>query len=355
MIHWINHFIFIFTVVLISPVARAGDSTLLPIAFYTPETSVAVGVISIHTLWPVAEGKNSFIQSYVAATALQQWMVSMTPRFYLNKGEQEIVAALNVSHFPSQYYGDAFTHLSAPEKMSEDSIQLSLSGAHNFYSHYFGRVLASFRQLRTLETLSGGALEHKLSTEGFRDLEAPSLGIGIDWDTRSNPQSPRSGLFLRLQTQITWIRDLKSEEIRQFQNNEAEARFYLPASESLTTAHQFFVGGLSDANLPHSFLLSIGGRMRLRGYKQGQYASRYLVMNQNEIRGLIKDRWGWAGFASFAKLGVDSNELQRSDLRLGAGGGINYLIDPTNNIKLKLDIALSPEEHGVYFVVGESF
>lgn len=332
-----------------------SQQTLLPLVFYTPETSLAGGVIWIKNLWPVKEGYNSYLQSYFVYTSQKQTLLDLTPHIYFNQGEQEVSANISYSYYPNKYFGTPAQHLSSPESEIENNLNISLSGTHNFYSQIYGRLFTQWRDLTIAETESGGLLEQQLEKNGYRHLKSPSLGVGLDWDSRNLPQSPTNGAWIRLQTQKRWVKDQDSSRSKNFESTDLDARIYNSLSDHLVLANQLMIGALSDSEIPFQFLYTIGGTQRLRGYYQGQYMGRWIAMNQNELRGTWGDRRGWSVFIAAAQLGDNQQELVRAATLLAGGAGVNYIIDPSNRIKLKIDLAVSRENSGVYFVLGESF
>lgn len=353
-----NNFLYsiFFMGLLIALQTRAvSQQTILPLVFYTPETSLAGGVIWIKNLWPVKEGYNSYLQSYLVYTAQRQTLVDLTPHFYFNQGEQEVSANISYSYYPNKYYGTPSQHLRDPEAEIENNFNISLSGTHNFYSQFYGRLFTQWRDLTIVETKADGLLEQQLKKNGYRSLKSPSLGVGLDWDSRNFPQSPTEGLWVRLQAQKKWVKDQDSARSMSFENMDLDVRIYQSLANNLVLANQLMLGVLSDSEIPFQFLYSIGGTQRLRGYYQGQYTGRWLVMSQNELRGAWTDRRGWSIFVAAAQLGDNQQELAQSSTHVAGGVGVNYLIDPSNRIKLKIDLAVSRENSGVYFVLGESF
>lgn len=333
---------------------------LFPLVFYTPETSVGLGLIWIENLWQVRPGKNSYIQSTLTTTTKQQWTANIMPRLYSKDGEREGFAAFSYSFFPNQYYGNQNAHLDSPEKETENNLSLLVSGSQRVFSNLFVRSFAQTRELKITQTADGGLLEQQLTQKGFRNLKSVAWGLGLDWDTRDFPQSPTSGLWIRLQSQKVWLEDRDSTRTQFFYANELDFRIYDKISISekwrdLVLANQVFVGALTDSDVPFQFLYAIGGNQSLRGYYQGQYRNRTLAMNQNELRGEINDRFGWAAFLSFARLGDGASEISAAETLIAGGGGVNYMLDPANRIKLKVDVGVSRENRGAYFVLGESF
>ncbi len=342
------------------PATELKPRILFPLVFYTPETSVGAGLIWIENLWKVRPGKNAYIQSALSTTSKQQWNANISPRLYSQDGEREGFANISYNYYPNQYYGNQYAHLDSPEKETENNFSTLLSGSQKISSNLYLRTFGQLRDFKIIQTTDGGLLEQQLTQKGFRNLRALAWGLGLDWDTRDFPQSPTEGLWIRLQGQKVWIEDKEAPRTQFFYATELDFRIYEKISltenwRNLVLANQVFVGSLTDSEVPFQFLYAIGGNQSLRGYYQGQYRNRTLAMNQNELRGEINDRFGWAAFLSFARLGDGASEISGAETLIAGGGGVNYMLDPANRIKLKVDVGLSRENRGAYFVLGESF
>jgi hypothetical protein len=329
--------------------------TIFPLVFYTPETSVGTGVIWIANLWKVREGKNSYVQSLATVTARGQWIANITPRMYFHHEDQEVVGQLSYSYFPNQYYGNQAAHLSSPEKDIESNLNFLTSASQRISGDFFLRLFQQMRELKILQTTEGGLLEPQLLQNGFRNLRSKAFGISLEWDQRDFPQSPTAGKWVRLQGQKVWVEDKENQRSNSFYATELDARSYFQFENKLVLANQIFLGSLTDSEIPFQFLYFVGGTHALRGYYQGQYRDRNLVMNQNELRGAWSDKFGWSVFVAGAKLGDGARELSESPLRLAGGAGVSMMLDASNRIKLKLDLGVSQENRGIYMVLGEAF
>jgi outer membrane protein assembly factor BamA len=338
-----------------SPQKPEQAEVVFPLIYYTPETSVAAGGIWIHNLWPVREGKNSYTQVIASITSNQQWIIDFSPHLHFGNGSREVTGQFSYSHFPDLYYGTPNVHLTSPEKVTENNLNLNLGSSYNFYSDWSLRVFGQYRELALQDTQAGGLLEQQIGNFGFRRTKAPGLGLSLDWDSRDYPHAPTHGLYLRSQVTQVWAADMDTCTGISYLASDLDGRTYTRLDQNLVLAQQVFIGSESVSSLPFQLYYFIGGSQKMRGYYRGQYVNTDLVMNQNEVRGQWTDKWGWSVFVSEAKLGQNSADLANSQTFLAAGAGGNYLLDPSNRLKLKIDMAFSKENTGFYFLIGEVF
>lgn len=335
----------------------------IPFGYYTPETKVALGFLGIINFDKVAVGKTSSVIASVSQTFLGQSIYTLSPRFYLNGGIYELGGTLFYSYFPSKYYGQGVTStLENPEEYTENNFLSSVSFGWNFNSDYFLRSSAHADLRKTLAFEPGGRLANDLLAQNFR---TEYLTLSLENDRRLFPQSPKDGHLYRLSSTsyVTYDRD-SSKTLGRFQRYDLEAREYFPYAERQVFALQFLVSQIESSNekVPFQYLNSIGGPSRLRGFYNGRYRDRGLVLLQMENRFSINDKWETALAAGYGLLGQSisnslANQSSKNPLKSLAtfGTGVRYLIDKENRTVFRFDLGFGAEKLGVYVVIGEAF
>lgn len=328
----------------------------LPIAYYTPETKFAGGLLLIKNLWKEKEGHTSNIMATASFTINNQVMASMSPRLYFDKGSWDLSGTVYYSYFPNRYYGRGVDNsLSTPEKYTENIFLVAVNAGKNIYSRLFlrGGIGQDLRKIIDFE--EGGLIqaETQLLTP---NLQVFSGNIGLEWDERDYPQAPRQGSLYRVNQIFYEPKDRDgSKDIDRFRKIDFDLRQYVTLAPRWIAAGQLMASEIQGDQVPFQYLNSIGGGSRMRGFFAGQYRDKAVGMFQTEVRYEKNDKWTPAVFAGIARMATKISDLNHAESFYSGGVGVHYTLDPENRTKLRLDFGFTGHESGAYFLIGEAF
>lgn len=329
-----------------------------PVVFYTPETSIAAGVVNIANFWTEKTGKTSHLMSTVYLTKNGQSALSLSPKLYFKQGTHELIGTLKLSYFPSKFFGRSKeSALSTPESFLEKDQLLSAGFGHQFFLDYFVRGSLGYqhRELSYEETLPHERLQQEF-LQTSKNLEVHFLSLSIDWDDRDYPQSPRSGSWYRwVQTFYQSTNNPAGFDELRFTKSEIDLRRYTSIDANNTFATEFYYAYLSGQKIPFSYLLSVGGNQKLRGFFAGRFLGEASALIQLENRTEINDRWAWAQFFSLGRISDSQSSLGNAENLITGGVGLHYYLDPKNRTKLRLDLGFAESRPGFYFIFAEAF
>jgi outer membrane protein assembly factor BamA len=329
---------------------------LLPIVYYTPETKLAGGLLFIKNLWKEKEGYTSNLLGTSSITINNQVLTSITPKFYFDKGTWELNGTLFYSYFPNKYYGrGANNSASNPEPYIENSFLLAVGGGKNIYSSFFVRagLAEDFRKIIKYE--NGGMIQNEIQFEA-QSLEVTSLNMSLEWDRRDYPQAPREGTWYRIvQTFYTPHDRETNKDLQTFRKIDFDFRQYFWLAPRWGLAAQVLASEVQGEQIPFQYLNSLGGGSRLRGYYSGQYRDKALGLLQTELRYDWTPKWVSTVFAGVARMATRMSDLNSAGSLYSGGFGVNYILDPENRTKLRLDFGFTGKDMGAYFLIGEAF
>ena len=329
---------------------------LLPIVYYTPETSLAAGAIAIKNLWKEANGKTSHILTAVSLTSQGQSIFSLTPRLYLAQGKYELGGVFSYKYFPDQYYGiGEHQVLSSPEKYTENSLVLAANFGVNLYSDLFFRMSYADEKRSLSGLLSGGRVEQDIA-DYSPVLETHVTSVSLEWDNRDYPQSPTTGEWYKMGVQFYNPYDVvNAHDLSSFQKYDLDLRKYFSLNSDWILAGQIAVSDIQGAPVVPFYYLNT---IPLRAYYHGRYRDRTLALIQPELRWGFRQRMEMTFFAGAAKLATELgtlNDADQSRLLASVGAGWRYFIDPENRTCIRLDLGVATNNLGFYFVIGEAF
>ena len=93
----------------------------------------------------------------------------------------------------------------------------------------------------------------------------------------------------------------------------------------------------------------------MRGYYEGRYRDKNLLLFQAEYRFPIWKILGGTVFGSSANLGERISDLAVDRTKVAAGCGLRLMLNPVNRLSLRFDMAFGKNSDAFYFTVNEAF
>jgi outer membrane protein assembly factor BamA len=178
------------------------------------------------------------------------------------------------------------------------------------------------------------------------------IGPAFTYDTTDSQSQPRRGVEI----DATWT--FGFDELGDSYDHDklvAEGHTYFSLSERtvLAGSAQFCS---ADGDVPYYDLCLFGASADLRGYETGRYRDRASWALQAEVRHQFAERWGGVAFVGLGGIAPSAGDLIDESNLLPAGGvGVRYRPFKTNDVQLRVDLALGKNDHGVYVGIGEAF
>jgi outer membrane protein assembly factor BamA len=164
----------------------------------------------------------------------------------------------------------------------------------------------------------------------------------VEYDRRDNPSYPRSGTYLGTKFSRYSDRDLERYSFRRYQ---FDAQQYIPFDNGykvLAVAGNVVLTDTDGNNtVPFYFMPDLGGRQRLRGFRERRFR------DSNSIFASAEYRWeAWwaldvAVFADAGKVASRRSDINLQDLE--ATYGIGFRLHSKKAFAFRVDIARSRE------------
>jgi hypothetical protein len=178
------------------------------------------------------------------------------------------------------------------------------------------------------------------------------IGPAFTYDTTDSHTQPRRGVEI----DATWtfgVDLLGNSFAHDKLMAEAHAYFAISDRSVLATSVQFCS---ADGDVPYYGLCLFGASADLRGYETGRYRDRASWAVQGELRRQFTERWGGVAFAGLGGIAPSAGELVDQGNLLPAGGvGVRYRPFKSNDVQLRVDLAVGKNDHGIYVGIGEAF
>lgn len=327
----------------------------LPAIFYGPETGVGGGVALLYT-WPGPEEEApNQAAGILFYTQKRQIISALTTEVALGEGETRLLIASRLRRYPDTYFGiGSDTPDSAEESYTPLEGELEAGFLRRVLPGFSLGPSYRFRYSALQETEAGGELDSGLVPGSDHSLVS-GLGLRLRYDIREGGFAPRRGFYAELSGGL-YGRLLGGSE--DFGRLKLDVRHYLPLAAEAGPV--LALQGLFDSGwgeVPFQELPQLGGDMMMRGYLAGRYRDKVYAAVQGELRVPLFWRLGGVLFAAAGQVAPELGALDFSSPRTAAGAGLRVLVNRSQNLNLRLDMALSPEAEGpaVYVRAMEAF
>jgi hypothetical protein len=182
-----------------------------------------------------------------------------------------------------------------------------------------------------------------------RSITTSGVGVAMEYDSRDNFYSPKSGLKYELA--YLWFDDTLGSDI-DYQLTEFSGLHYFELTKKWRTAFRAEVNyANSDVFLPPYATPSIS----MRGIPAGRYQGKAIGLTELEVIYEINLRWEINAFAGISKASNEFSDLLDSTSYISKGVGFRYLIARRYGFNMGIDIAKGPEENVFYIQAGSAW
>ncbi len=354
-------FFFIFLFVLSSKLLVAEPSVsdsihirnshfFVPYTAYQQETNWLFGLTDGYYFKSNDLSRISSITGSAGYTLLKQFVVNVSPRLYLGGKHWYLYSNLNFQHYYDYFYGIGNQPTNFKQDFTSNNIYLLLQPQFALSKRFYLGAVFSFINVQA-ETDSTFEREKefiydKYGSAGWDEFRELNLGLVTTFDSRDNQFYPEKGIYLK-STLSTATQQLGSSySYTQFM---LDFRQYIPVFRNHVFAWQALYTGIFSKNqVPFQLLPTVGGSDIMRGFRQGMYRDKEMMVFQTEYRLPIYKRLKAALFCSAGD--VMNTNLQIVKLKMAYGGGLRYQLNDAR-VHLRFDIAKNNYSDNMQFYI----
>ena len=336
-------------------VNQQGDTVILPILGYTPDTGLMLGatVMKFFYLDPPGPGTRSSVFSPVFIYTLKsQTMIFLGTDLNWGGGRWHAGLVPSYQKFPDDFYGigrdvgteplESYT----PEQFAFEGMierktlsQLRLGVGYRVIKHHL------------LEVEPGGDLESG-AVPGAETSVVSAPGLLLAWDTRDNTWAPLTGSWF--QTGVSFYREAFGSDF-EWTEYTVDVRGYLPLGERAVLAGQaLYVCG--DGEVPFYRMQRLGGDSGLRGYAAGRFIDRTKALVRTEWRsGEVWARMGVTVFAGLGDVSPTPAKLTTAAHLYTYGFGLRFTFSRDERVNIRMDFGFGNDDSGFFLSLGEAF
>lgn len=326
----------------------------LPIITYSPETELGVGLFGSHffrTGPSLERSRPSSISVVGLYTWRNQLITELIPELYWNADRSHLWSRVDYRRYPNRLWA---VGPNAPdrseEKYSEDRLRWqgrigqAIRGSLFLYGH--------FELLHMdLDDREPGGLLDRGAVPGAQGGFTMAVGPGLAWDSRDHALAPHTGAFYDV---VLMSSQPALGSTYEFTTMVFDLRQYFPIRPGHTLAGNVYIA-VQDGQAPFYLLPQLGGAELLRGYFEGRYRDKTLLLAQGEYRFPLVWRIGGTAFGGLGNVSPTFREIGSSAPKWSVGAGVRLMINSDEQLNLRADVGVGRETHGFYFGIGEVF
>lgn len=340
------------------------DIAILPLVYFTPETSWAFGAGTALTFRFKNEpstSRLSQVQVGGAYTLFDQILTFASYRLFIEDNRYNIYGELGYYKYIYDFYGVGNEQpLEFKEVYEVKFPRFRLNALRRVIPNLYVGVRYWYDDFQDLKIEPNGQLALDNIT-GFDGGVVSQAGIVVNYDSRNNVIYPTQGVWVEAvwAENATWLgSDFDFNRVR------LDARGYVEINTHQVLAFQLY-GDFVNGNPPFNEMALLGGSRQLRGYYEGRYRDNNLALLQAEYRvalfqNVTNSKWKWlkrikvAAFGGFGNVAPTINQFEKTNFRYAVGGGLRIGLTESG-INLRIDYGFGQQSSGVYFTIGEAF
>lgn len=324
-----------------------------PFLFYKTETNLGAGAAAsyIFQLGSSRSTNPSSITPFSIYTMKNQFRLLVGSNVYFQENRYHLVSEWRYEKFPSKFFGIGNSN---QEQQGEDYTPENLSISVTFSRQIrkgveLGLTYHLFDwKLWDVSARGQLASPHVIGRDGGT---VSGLGLVASLDSRDHIFYPTRGTFIEILAQA-YTPLLGSTHT--FQSLRLNIRRYFKLFNHHVLALQSLIQ-TQWGEVPFCQLAQMGGEFFLRGYYEGRFRDKNLLLLQGEYRLPLFWRLGAVGFVGLGQVAnhLDQFGLQRMNVAWGVG--LRYLLDKQRKIRLRIDLGFGHHSTGFYISFYETF
>ena len=334
-----------------APPDHEGSFILLPVAAYSPETSVlfaALGILFFDS-GATRPARSHLVLTYTLRNQVRVDVGAEIPfagdRFQL-RGRGKAI------RWNDRFYGIGNTAPTTWERFesNEYELQLDLMTQLRLRGLYMGIALEGYQSTIFADTDSDLRTSGLIGVKGGTRLGG---GLLVEMDRREGRSTltPTGGYVLTLRYIVfdeAFAGDFTYSRLV------FDGRSYLPLGRYGLIATQLR-GTFTGGDTPFDDLGLLGGDQFGRGIYRGRYRDRHSMVFQGGWRTPTLGDWGGALFGSIGEVSPDVATFPQLTPRWTVGTGVRYFLDLERGVSIRFDVGFNTDDFGAYVNIGEAF
>lgn len=333
-------------------IEKGFDLKYLPVIYYLPETSFAIGAAGVATFRFSDQQKRASVIQFAGLYTLKRQLILSSSFDFFAKGEDwRFIGELSYYNYFYNFYGiGKETKKENFERFKLSFPRLRVGAYKKVKEELKVGLLYQFEGVTSVGYEKGGLID-KSNYTGKDGGIISNLGLGVLYDNRDNIISAKEGSFIEFQYH-------KSNKIFlsafNYHRLSADYRYYITPFSNITLAANLYAGHM-HGTVPFYDMYAIGSATRARGISDRRFKDKTTMVGQLEMRIPIHPRVRVNAFVSTASVGNGIASTFKNRYTKSYGMGLRYILNKKDLSMLRVDLARDREGFNFYFTAGEAF
>lgn len=326
----------------------------VPLFFYVPETKFgggAAGIVTYNLKKDAPNARASSVQFGVAFTQLKQTLIYLPFNLWFTQNKYNVYGEVGYYKYNFFFWGVGNKQESnLKERYDVNFPRVKLNVLREVKPNLFVGLRYNFDDFRITGVQENGLLAGN-TIIGNKGGIVSSLGAVVKLDSRDNLFYPTKGNYLELAYQVDDKRIGSS-----FNNTRLFLDYsgYQTFKKRHTLAYNMYaVKG--NGTIPFNQLALLGGTKKMRGFYEGRYRDKNLILVQGEYRVVVYKRFGAVAFMSVGDVSDEVKNFKINSFKVAYGTGLRYVLDKKQRINVRLDYGWAEPKPNFYLTVTEAF
>ena len=335
-------------------VSERPHFSVLPTAYYTPETRIALEAFAYLSFQTDTAARKSNARIFAAVTQNRQVTVDLPWQVFTAGERHRIDGKLDVRKFPEYYYGLGNDTKEAQRGLyTYRGVGMRNSALKQIEGHNYLGIFTEGRWLDADSLPAFDAVDTPLrGANGYRFF---GVGPSFVHDSRDVILCSTQGRYFELTATVNaaWFPE-ENEGANVYAMVNADHRRFFCVRPNTVLAYQL-VARASWGDVPYRELPALGGPLLHRGYYFGRFRDRHLWCAQAEVRQKLFWRLGGVAFGSAGRVYPHLQGPLLEGIRPAAGAGLRFKLSKEDEANIRFDVAWTPDSHGFYVYFAEVF
>lgn len=328
--------------------------SIFPVAYYAPETKLAVGVLGAYTFYnkkDSAQKRPSQIQVGAAYTFNKQLLFYIPFRIYTRQNNFVLYGEAGYYKYTYFFYGTGNNQaLDYKELYKVNFPRIRINALRKVTEKLYAGVRYWLEDYQITSIDSGKQLSTGLIA-GSKSSFVSGIGPVINYDTRDNIFYPTKGVFIDASAQFYGNATGSNYKYSRYT---FDGSVFFSGKSKNVWAFNVFADFVRGNTIPFNHLALLGGNKKMRGYYEGRYRDKNLLALGGEYRLHIYKRFGAVAFANAGAVNNETLKLP-TYIRATTGAGVRYALNKSEKLNIRLDYGFGKNTSGIYFTIGEAF
>lgn len=268
------------------------------------------------------------------------------------------IGELRFKRMPFNFYGVGNSTLEAnKDKLIQQQFKVLLQAEKQLLPKAYSGISLGFENYEYNDLQPDGIFGSNPYYQ-HRNGSVLYLGVSQAYDSRDNNNYTTKGFFIRGTYQ--YAPDIFSEGSFTGSQIKFDLRNFWKLSNKFSFGVQGLYNIITGKNTPVYLLQQMGNDEMMRGYYNGRFRDRNLLVAQGELRYRYNTRFGATLFGGTGTV-WGNDRLTAEGFKPNYGAGLRYFFDPEKGISIRLDYGVGEKrsneqrQSGFYISIAEAF